>query len=103
MNFKGISKLIEWFYDEKAKELHELRLGFLDMHEYITRFTSLLWYVPYILEEKSKVQRFLSSIPMFMKERTEFESLKTMDEAIRKARNFYQQTRQKGDTNKNWS
>lgn len=33
--------LIECYYDEKAKEFHELRLGTLTMDEYVKRFTSL--------------------------------------------------------------
>lgn len=38
------------------------------MDEYVTKFISLLRYVPYIREEKYKLQRFLSSLPAFMKE-----------------------------------
>jgi len=52
------------------------------MDEYITKFTSLLRYVPYIHEEKAKVQRFISSLPTFMKEKLEFDNPKTMDEAV---------------------
>eukprot|EP00253_Pinus_taeda_P019720 PITA_19720 len=50
--------LTERFYDEKAQEFHDLRLGQQSMDEFINRFTSLLRYVPYIKEEKAKVQRF---------------------------------------------
>lgn len=60
--------LTKQFYDEKAKEFHDLRLGQMTMDEYITKFTSLLRYVPYLQEEKAKVQRFLSSLPTHMKE-----------------------------------
>ena len=67
------------------------------MDEFITRFTSLLRYVPYIREEKAKVQRFVSSLPLSMRERIEFDNPKTMDEAIRKARIFYQQSKHKGE------
>ena len=42
--------LIGSYYDEKEKEFHELRLGTLIMDEYVTRFTSLLHYVPYMHE-----------------------------------------------------
>ena len=79
----------ECFYDEKAREFHDLRLGQLTMDNYITKFTSLLHYVPYLRDEKAKVQRFLSSLPAHMKERIEFVNPKTMDEAIRKARLCY--------------
>lgn len=96
--------LTERFYDEKAREFHDLRLGQQTMDEFISRFTSLLRYVPYIREEKAKVQRFLSSLPSSMRERIEFDNPKTMDDAIRKARICYQQSKQKGEVlGKIWS
>eukprot|EP00253_Pinus_taeda_P029659 PITA_29659 len=82
--------LTERFYDEKEKEFHDLRLGQQTMDEFINRFTSLLRYVPYLKEEKAKVQQFVSSLPMYMRERIEFDNPKSMDEAIRKARICYQ-------------
>eukprot|EP00253_Pinus_taeda_P013044 PITA_13044 len=96
--------LTERFYDEKAREFHDLRLGQQSMDEFINRFTSLLCYVPYIKEEKAKVQRFVSSLPAYIRERIEFDNPRTMDEAIRKARICYQQNKQKGDiSNKRWN
>eukprot|EP00253_Pinus_taeda_P015852 PITA_15852 len=96
--------LTERFYDEKAKEFHDLRLGQQSMDEFINRFTSLLRYVPYIKEEKGKVQRFVSNLPSYIRERIEFDNPRTMDEAIRKARICYQQNKQKGDTStKRWN
>eukprot|EP00253_Pinus_taeda_P033032 PITA_33032 len=96
--------LTERFYDEKAKEFHDLRLGQQTMDEFINRFTSLLRYVHYLKEEKAKVQRFVSSLPMYMRERIEFDNPRTMDEAIRKARICYQQSKQKGDSsNRKWN
>jgi len=89
--------LTECFYDEKAREFHDLRLGQQTIDEFVTKFTSLLRYVPYIREEKAKVQRFVRSLPLAMRERIEFDNPKTMDEAIRKARLCYQQSKQKGE------
>eukprot|EP00253_Pinus_taeda_P023407 PITA_23407 len=106
-NFQRFFKeryLTERFYDEKAREFHDLRLGQQTMDEFITRFTSLLRYVPYIREEKAKVQRFVSSLPAYMRERIEFDNPKPMDEVIRKARIYYQQGKQKGETaNRKWN
>ena len=48
--------LNERYYDEKSKEFHELRLGQLTIDEFVTKFTNLICYVPYIREEKVKVQ-----------------------------------------------
>lgn len=96
--------LTKCLYDEKAREFHDLRLVQQTMDEFINRFTSLLRYVPYIKEEKAKVQRFVSSLPSYIRERIEFENPRTMDEAIRKARICYQQNKQKGDApNKRWN
>eukprot|EP00253_Pinus_taeda_P011753 PITA_11753 len=96
--------LTERFYDEKVKEFHDLRLGQQTMDEFITRFTSLLRYVSYIREEKAKVQRFVSSLPLYIRERIEFDNPRTMDEAIRKAKIFYQHNKQKGEApNKRWN
>eukprot|EP00253_Pinus_taeda_P016051 PITA_16051 len=96
--------LTEHFYDEKAREFHDLRLGHQTMDEFITRFTSLLRYVPYIREEKDKVQRFVSSLPLYMREMIEFDNPKAMDEAIHKARICYQQSKQKGEIlGKRWN
>eukprot|EP00253_Pinus_taeda_P022926 PITA_22926 len=73
------------------------------MDEFITKFTSLLRYVPYIREEKAKIQRFISSLPQAMWERIEFDNPKSMDEAIRKARICFQQNKQKGEgVGKRW-
>ena len=72
------------------------------MDEYVAKFTSLLRYVPYLREEKAKVQRFLSSLPAPMRERIEFFNPQTMDEAVRKACMCYQQYKTKGDGGKGW-
>lgn len=90
--------LTERFYDKKAREFLDLRLGQQTMDEFITRFTSLLHYVPYIREEKAKVKRFVSSLPLYMRERIEFDNPKSMDKVIRKAKICYQQGKQKGET-----
>ena len=82
--------LTEIFYDEKDKEFHDISLGKMTMDDYVTKFTSLLRYVPYLREEKAKVQRFLSSPPTRMRGRIEFVNPQTMDEAIRKAQMCYQ-------------
>eukprot|EP00253_Pinus_taeda_P032966 PITA_32966 len=92
--------LTERFYDEKAREFHDLQLGQQTMDEFITHFTSLLRYVPYIREEKAKVQQFVSSLPPYMRERIEFDNPKSMDEVIRKARICYRQRAGKGTNNR---
>lgn len=72
------------------------------MDEFMTKFTSLLWYLPYIRKEKEKVQWFINSLPLFMKERLEFDNPKTMEEVIRKVQICYQQNKQKEYVGKRW-
>ena len=72
------------------------------MDEIITKFTALLRYVPYLHEERAKVQRFLSSLPTFMKQIIKFENPKMMDKIIKKVQMCYQQTKQ-SDPGKSWN
>ena len=60
--------LTERFYDDKAKEFHDLRLGQMTIDDFVTKFTSLLRYLPYLRDEKAKVQRFLRILPAHMRE-----------------------------------
>ena len=101
VNFKN-RYLNKCYYDDKSKEFHELRLGRLTIDEFVTKFTNLLRYVPYIHEEKAKVQSFLNCLPVVYKEKIEFDNPKTMDEAVRKARLCYQQFKGKGGHGKSW-
>ena len=54
------------------------------MKELNSKFLSLLRYVPYIVDEKPKVQRFLSCLPFHIKDRIEYDNPKTLEEAMRK-------------------
>ena len=44
------------YLDRKTKEFYELKLGQLNIEEYVNKFLELLRYVPYINDEKVKVQ-----------------------------------------------
>ena len=44
------------YFDEKTKELYELKLGQLTIEEYINKFLELIRYVPYIKDENVKVK-----------------------------------------------
>jgi hypothetical protein len=48
--------LSEKYFDEKTKEFYEIKLGQLNIKEYIKKFLDLLKYVPYIKDEKVKFQ-----------------------------------------------
>ena len=54
-NFKN-KFLSERYYEERAKEFYELKLGSMTMKDLNNKFLSLLRYVPYLVDEKPKVQ-----------------------------------------------
>ena len=73
------------YYEGRAKEFYDLKLGSMNMKELNSKFLSLQWYVPYIVDEKPKVQRFLSFLPFHIKDIIEYDNPKTLEEAMRKA------------------
>jgi hypothetical protein len=86
--------LSESYYERKTKEFYELRLGQMTMDDLINKFLELLRFVPYIREDKVKIQRFLSCLPQSYKDRIEFDNPKTLSEVFRKARMCYDQYKQ---------
>ena len=82
--------LSEQYYEERAKEFYELKLGSMSMKELSSKFLSLLRYVPYINDENPKIQMFLSCLPLSFKDRNEFQNAKTLEEVMRKANLYYE-------------
>ena len=83
--------LSEQYYEERAKQFYGLRLGTMSMKELNSKFLILLRYVPYIVDEKPKVQRFLSCLPFHIKDIIEYDNPKILEEAMRKANFCYEQ------------
>ena len=75
----------ERFFDRKVKEFHELCMGSMTMDAFINIFLDLLHYVPYIKEEKVKIQQFLGCLPPSFHDRIEFDMPKKLDTALNKA------------------
>ena len=74
----------------------------MTMEDLINKFMDLLRFVPYIKEEKVKVQRFLSWLPQSYKDQIEFDNPKTLDEVLRKGILCFEQYKQKNDISKAW-
>jgi hypothetical protein len=55
--------LLENYYEIKTKEFYELGLSKMTMDDLINKFLELFRFVPYIKEDKVKIQRFLSCLP----------------------------------------
>ena len=78
------------FFDRKVKELHKLHMGSMTMDAFINRFLDMLHYVPYIKDEKVKIQQFIGCLPPKFRERIEFNMPKTLDTTLHKARIYYE-------------
>ena len=78
------------FFDGKVKEFHEIRMGSTTMDAFINMFLDLLHYVPYIKDEKVKIQQFLGCLPPNFRERIEFDMPKTLDTMLHKVNIFYE-------------
>ena len=87
-------------YDDNIKEFHELKLGQQTMEEYANKFLELFRYVRHIKYDKVKIQPFLSGLPQAYKDRIEFYEPRTLEEVIRKAKYFYEQSKEKHDYHK---
>ena len=74
--------LSERYFDDKAKKIYELKMGPMTDDEYTSKSLELLRYVPYLKEEKAKIQRFTSGLPMEFKDRIEFNEPRSLEEAI---------------------
>ena len=59
-------------------------------------------YVPYLNEEKPKIQRFLGCLPRFYKHKLKFDEPETLYEAMRKAKLTYDQSKSKSENHYNF-
>jgi hypothetical protein len=87
--------LSEKYFNGKTKKFCELKLGQLTMDEYVNKFLVLIRYVPYINDEKVKMQRFISVLPQSYWDIIEFDEPKTLEYTLRKERYFYEQFKSK--------
>jgi hypothetical protein len=76
-------------------EFFELKLGSMTMEKYENKFLELLRYVGFIKEEKVKIQRFLSGLPSFYKDKIQFDEPRTLADAIRKDKYMYEKGKDK--------
>jgi len=70
--------------------------------EYTSRLLNLLRYVPYCKEENSKTQRFSNQLLISFEDRVEFDKPRSLEEAIRKLKNYYEQSNNRYKTKLEW-
>ena len=57
-------------------------MGQMIDEDYTTNFLDLLIYVPYLMEEKDNVQRYVSGLQQYFKDKIEFDEPKTLEDVI---------------------
>jgi len=58
--------------------------------------------VPYLKKEKAKIQRFISWFLIAFRYRMEFDEPRSLEEAIRKLKYFYEQSKCRSKTRPDW-
>jgi hypothetical protein len=75
----------------------------MTMDECEKKFFELLKYFGFIKDEKVKIQIFLSGLPSSHSEKIQYDKPKTLEEAIRRVRNLYEQSRGRLVFQKAWN
>jgi hypothetical protein len=88
--------------DKNTQNLFELRLGSMTMEEYEKKFLGFVKYVGFIKDEKVKIQRFLSVLPSFYKEKIQYDEPRTLTETIMKSKYLYEQGKGRESMHKYW-
>ena len=77
------------------EEFFDLKLRHLTVDAYKKRFLELLTYAGYKKDEKVKIQRFLSGLLTFYRDKIQHGMPKTLKEVIRKEKHLYKLDRNK--------
>jgi len=70
-------------------------MGSMTNEEYISLFLDLLRYVPYLMDEKAKIQRFISGFSVAFKDMIMYDEPKSLEEIIHKLRHYYEKSKPK--------
>jgi len=65
-------------------------MGSMTDEKYTNKFIELLRYVPYLKDDKVKIQIFISGFPLSFKDHIEFGEPQSLEEAITKMKHFYE-------------
>jgi len=73
-------------------------MGSMTNEKYTIIFLELLRYLPYLKEEKAKIQRFISRLSVSFKDRIEFDEPRSLEEAIKKLKHCYDRSKHRSET-----
>lgn len=82
--------MLERCFDDRGKEFYELKMGSMIDEEYTSSFLELLRYVLYLMEEKAKIQRFISVLHVTFKYRIKFNGPTSLKDVIQNLRHCYE-------------
>eukprot|EP00253_Pinus_taeda_P005974 PITA_05974 len=85
--------LSERYYDSKAKEFYELKMRSMIDEKYVTKFLELLRNVPYLKDDKAKVQHFVSSFPLAFRDQIEYDEPRSLEEFFGNLKHFNEQSK----------
>jgi hypothetical protein len=74
----------------------------MTMEEYEKKFLELLRCVDFIRDEKVKIHRFLSGILLFYKDKLYSDEPKNLEEAMRKDKYLYEQSKERTTFQRAW-
>jgi len=66
--------------------------------EYTHKFLEFFRYVPYLKEDKAKIQRFNSGLPVPFKDKVEFDEPRSLEEAIKMLKHCYEQSKRETES-----
>jgi hypothetical protein len=75
----------------------------MTMGEYEKRLFELLNYVDFIKDENFKIQRFLIGLHSFYSDKIQYDNPKTLEEARRREKHLYEQSRGRPIFQKSWN
>jgi len=72
------------------------------MDTYDKIFLELLRYVPYLKDEKERIQHFLSRFPLCYQDKIKFDEPETLEDTIKKDKCCYDQSKHKWEDSRDW-
>jgi hypothetical protein len=84
------------------KELFELNLGSMTIHEYQRRFLEFLKCVSFIKDETVNIQNYFSGMPSFISDKIQYDYPKTMEDTISRTKSLYDQHNGRPTFQKSW-
>lgn len=70
--------------------------------ESMNKLLDLFRYVPYLMDEKTKFQRFISGFPLAFKDRIEYDEPRSLEEVIGKLKHYYEKSKCKNNSKQGW-